>query len=98
MKIQINVLLISLSLVTGIAQAANSDVSTSKTRTQVLVELDAARAAGTLGHADPLDYPPHVFNFNPKTRAEVLVELDAARAAGTLGHADRKSTRLNSSH
>src|SRR3546814_1933056 len=41
-------------------------------------------AAGTLGHADPLDYPPRVLDLNPKTRAEVLAELDVARRSGEL--------------
>lgn len=87
MKTKMSVLMISLSLVAGIAQAANSEVPAPKTRAQVIAELQQAKALGLLSHGE-LDYPPALQGSSSKTRQEVRAELAAARAAGTLSHGE----------
>ncbi|MFT0546169.1 DUF4148 domain-containing protein [Allopusillimonas ginsengisoli] len=84
MKTLVTGLMLSFSLLAGAAQAANVDASEAKTRAQVLVELQEARALGLLSNGE-LDYPPAVSDSsNSKSRQAVLAELDAARKAGTL--------------
>ncbi|MER1969194.1 DUF4148 domain-containing protein [Castellaniella sp. GW247-6E4] len=89
MKTKMSVLMISLSLVAGIAQAANSDAATSvsKTRAQVIAELQEAKALGLLTQGERA-YPPEQQAVSSKTRQQVLAELATARAAGTLSHGE----------
>lgn len=87
MKTKMSVLMISISLVAGIAQAASLDMQTSKTRAQVIVELHEARALGLLSDGE-LDYPVEQQTSNSKTRQDVRAELAAARAAGTLSEGE----------
>jgi hypothetical protein len=74
--------MISLSLLAAGAQAATSDVATS--RAQVVAELQQARSAGLLSQHEADPYPVPVAVTSHKNRAEVLAELAQARSAGQL--------------
>lgn len=88
MKTLASTLMISLSLIAGVAQAASStDVPTSKTRAQVVAELQEARAQGLLSTGQE-DYPIVNASTSSKTRAEVEAELVAAEAAGTISRGE----------
>jgi hypothetical protein len=85
MKAFASVLMISASLIAGAAQAATSaDAPVSKTRAQVVAELQQARAEGLLSTGEA-DYPAVVqANAGAKTRAQVESELVVAEAAGQV--------------
>lgn len=87
MKTIVSTLVVSLSLVAGVAQAAYTDEPSSKTRAQVIAEWQEAKALGLLS-TDRLDYPLALQPSNSKTRQEVRAELADARAAGTLSRSD----------
>lgn len=91
MKAFASVLMISASLIAGAAQAATStDAPVSKTRAQVVAELQQARAEGLLSTGES-DYPAAIqANASQKTRAQVESELVVAEAAGQVstGEAD----------
>ncbi len=88
MKTLATTLMISLSLIAGIAQAATStDVSTTKTRAQVVTELQQARAQGLLSNGE-LDYPPAIASTSSETRAQVVAELHAAEAVGQMSRGE----------
>ncbi|MFW7342383.1 DUF4148 domain-containing protein [Pollutimonas sp. H1-120] len=84
MKTFVTGLMLSISLVAGVAQATPVDASEGKTRAQVVAERQEARALGLLSSGE-LDYPPVTADTsNSKSRQAVLAELAAARKAGTL--------------
>ena len=88
MKTIVSALMISLSLVAGAAQAAHADAPSSKTRAQVITELQEARTQGLLSRGE-LDYPPAALQpSSSMSRQEVQAELAAARKAGTLSRGD----------
>ncbi|MCQ9617942.1 DUF4148 domain-containing protein [Paenalcaligenes niemegkensis] len=72
-----------LSVVTNATQQAER----SKTRAEVLQELEQARNQGLLHFADH-EYPVIRTNGHRKTRAEVVHELEQARKQGLLDFAD----------
>lgn len=82
MKAILGTAMISLSLLAAGAQAATSDVATS--RAQVVAELQQARSAGLLSQHEADPYPVPVAVTSHKNRAEVLAELAQARSAGQL--------------
>jgi transcription elongation GreA/GreB family factor len=56
-----------------------------KTRAEVIAELQQARADGTYAVSE-YDYPVVQLTGTPKTRAEVVAEIEKARADGTLNY------------
>lgn len=84
MKTFVTGLMLSISLVAGVAQATSAVAPEGKTRAQVVAELQEARAMGLLSSGE-LDYPPVIRDTsNSKSRQTILAELAAARKAGTL--------------
>ena len=81
MKIVTSAALISLSLAMGAANAANTGEPVSKTRAEVVAELQDAMARGLVQHGE-FDYPIAIQSTSSKTRQQVVDELAAARAAG----------------
>jgi anti-sigma28 factor (negative regulator of flagellin synthesis) len=79
MKAIATALIVSFAAVTG-AHAA--DVSSSKTRAEVVTELNAAIANGT-ANVSGLEYPLALEQTNSKSREQVVAELRAAQANGT---------------
>lgn len=84
MKAAVGVLVASLSLMAGAAQAAtlNSNVQ-AKTRAQVVAELHQAQAQGLISQ-NKLDYPVSLPATQHKTRQQVLAELASAEATGQI--------------
>lgn len=66
------------------AQTEISPTTSTKTRTEVMAELDKARASGELNNNLNEFYTPKF--KSTKTRAEVIAELDKARANGELNN------------
>lgn len=87
MKTIVSALMISLSLVAGAAQAAHVDAPSTKTRAQVIAELQEASAQGLLSRGEG-DYPLALKTSNSKTRQDVRAELADARMAGTLSRGE----------
>ena len=81
MKIVTSAALISLSLAMGVANASNTGEPASKTRAEVVAELQDAMARGLMPQGE-FDYPVAIQSTSAKTRQEVVDELAAARAAG----------------
>lgn len=81
MKTAIATLIVSAAFVASAAQAA--DTSPTKTRAQVVAELQQARELGLLSRGE-LDYPPAHASTDHKSRDEVLAELAEAKATGQL--------------
>jgi hypothetical protein len=76
-----------------LANAPAATTSSSKTRTQVVAELQQARANGEINVGDA-DYPYQPKFVSTKTRAEVVAELVQARANGELSVGDADYPRL----
>src|SRR3546814_13334190 len=93
MKTLASALMISLSVLAGVAQAADAPT---KTRAQVVAELQAAQSQGLISSGE-LDYPLAAAPTSNVSRADVQAELAAAQAAGTISQGeldyppDRKS-------
>src|SRR3546814_10518795 len=84
MKTAVGILVASLSLLAGAAQAASvNDNAPSKTRAQVVAELHQAQAQGLISQ-NKLDYPVSLPATQHKTRAQVVAELARAKAAGQI--------------
>ncbi|HYD63586.1 MAG TPA: DUF4148 domain-containing protein [Noviherbaspirillum sp.] len=63
--------------------APDENFVSTRTRAEVIAEIDQARADGTL-HVSDTEYPVVMQSGMPKTRAEVVAEIERARADGTL--------------
>jgi len=70
-------------------QAASAQSQTANTRAEVVAELKAARANGTVLAAGEADYAQNTPFVSTRSRADVIAETRAAQASGELA-------RLNS--
>ncbi|MFW7340928.1 DUF4148 domain-containing protein [Pollutimonas sp. H1-120] len=84
MKTLATTLMISLSVLAGAAQAA--DEST-KTRAQVVAELQQAQSQGLISYGEQA-YPVEVGTANSNSRADVLAELAAAQKADAISNGE----------
>lgn len=80
MKTLVSALMISATVFTGAAYAADSS---SPTRAQVIAEMQQAKAAGLISSGEQA-YPVAISTASTKDRAQVQQELSAAIAAGQV--------------
>lgn len=80
----------TLSLLVSVLSVgmASTAYAQSKTREQVLQELQQARAAGLITYGEQA-YPPAFSQLSTKTRARVGEELREAKAAGLVNNAEQ---------
>lgn len=98
MKTLATVLMVSATMLAGVAQADMNqgyppeiNTQSTTTRAQVVAELRAAQAADQVDFGDDAAYPSIVMTKSAestKSRAEVRAELRAAEAAGQVDFGD----------
>src|SRR5690606_7476547 len=85
MKTLATALAMSFAVIAGAAQAA--DAPPTKTRAQVVAELQAAQSQGLISEGE-LDYPIAQTASSHKSRAEVQAELAAAQSTGQISEGE----------
>jgi hypothetical protein len=80
MKTLVSALMISATVFTGAAYAADSSTPT---RAEVIADMQQARGAGLISDGEQA-YPVAISTANTKDRAQVQAELSAAIAAGQV--------------
>lgn len=84
MRILTNVVMVSLALAMGVAQAATTDATdVAPTRAQVVEALHSVMVKGQISNGEE-PYPPEIASTSSESRSEVEADLAAARAAGAL--------------